>query len=142
MQLNFLPCKTFCLFNSNFFVLKNPKSDIPCVAVVCWVFQSGNKGKPVGIHSCPQWTVLVVWIPIPLFLSMKIATLVYLGICAGGKCEVSGPGFLSPLQPSQGQTALQVSRCLSLAVVPFFFLVQPRPTYLLNSATHLPSPVP
>lgn len=51
MQFNFLPRKTFCLFNSNFFVLKNPKSDIPCEAVVCCVCNHlGNKGKLVGIQ--------------------------------------------------------------------------------------------
>lgn len=60
VQFNFLPCKTFCLFNSNFFLSqKNPKSDIPCEAVVCCVFRHlGNKGKLVGVQNCSLGTAL------------------------------------------------------------------------------------
>lgn len=150
VQFNFLPCKTFCLFNLNFFVLKNPKSDIPCEAVVCCVFSHlGNKGKLVGIHSCPLWVVLedncMDSHEPTSFLSMKMATLVDSGICAGRKCEVSGPCFLSHLQPSQGQRALQV-HCPGVRLLlwyPFSSKFNPRTQlFAQQPAIHLLSPVP
>lgn len=58
-SLTFCLVRLFVFLIVTYFVLKNPKPNVPWEAVVCCVFSHlGNKGKLAGIHSCPLWTVL------------------------------------------------------------------------------------